>query len=140
MKKIFVLVSLIILTTSCTVNDTDELNNLTIESWELISIENPSSSTSNNNLNISEQLILQKDSVFYRTRKSSTNSWVLNGTYNYMTVNKTKYLVFHYNKKSDLIGNCSNNKNEVFVFDSNGDISNTWFKCGGPKLKYRKLE
>lgn len=140
MKKIFALIGLVILTSSCTVNDTNELDNSTTESWELISIENPSNSQSNSILNISEQLILQNDSIFTRTRQTNSNSWVLNGTYNYMTVDKTKYLVFHYNKESDLIGNCSNNKNEVFIFDSNNEIINTWFECGGPKLKYRKFE
>ncbi len=140
MKKVFIVIGLAILTQSCTVNDNDELNNSIIETWELISIENSSNPQSSSTLNIQEQLVLQNDSVFIKTRQTNSNSWDLKGTYNYMAVDKTKYLVFHYNTNNDIIGNCSNNKNEVFVFDSEGYITNTWFECGGPKFKYRKVE
>ncbi|WP_347922433.1 hypothetical protein [Pontimicrobium sp. SW4] len=139
MKKNILIVGLLIIAQSCTINDTNELNSKTTESWELVSInENITTSQTNNHLNIHEQLVLLNDSLFSRTRQSNSNFWRLNGTYNYMIVNGTKYIVFQYNEKSSIIGNCSKNLNEVFVFESENRISNTWYECGGPKLIYHK--
>lgn len=141
MKKIIAFISLVTIAYSCTVNSMDDLQNRTIENWQLVSItDNATTSQTTNELNIEERLTLLNDSLFTRTRQADANSWVLEGTYSLMNVDNNKYLVLHYNTESNIIGNCSNNLNEVFIFNSDNEISNTWYQCGGPKLQYRKSE
>lgn len=141
MKKIIAYIGLAALAYSCSVNTIDDPHNKTVENWQLVSIvENGTNTQTINNSNIEEQLTLQNDSLFTRTRQVDNNLWVLKGTYSTMNASNNKYLVLHYYKESSIIGNCSNNLNEVFVFNSENEISNTWYECGGPKLQYIKSE
>ncbi|TJY36433.1 hypothetical protein [Pontimicrobium aquaticum] len=140
MKKIYILIVLAILTQSCTVNDTDNFKNELLETWTLVNVlENSSNSQNNNNtLQVQEQLTLQNDSIFTRTRRANSNYWFLQGTYSIIKTDEAKYMVLKYHEESAIIGNCSNNKNEVLIFESENEISNIWFECGGPKLIYNK--
>jgi len=36
--------------------------------------------------------------------------------------------------------NCSINLNEILLFSSKTESTNTWFECDGPKLDYKKIE
>lgn len=52
----------------------------------------------------------------------------------------TDYLELSYTEGLELIGNCFDNQNEVLMYRSVTEISNTWMACDGPGLDYVLVE
>lgn len=126
---------------ACSTDYDFTINNPT-QKWELVKISGKllDSEISGNTMDFQETYIINSDSTFIKTRTKNTEIWILRGTYNYMTYKNNNYIIFNYDMASPIIGNCSNNLNEVLLFSSKTESTNTWFECDGPKLDYRKIE
>ncbi|WP_412986148.1 hypothetical protein [Pontimicrobium sp. IMCC45349] len=141
MKHLLLIAILITSLTSCT-TDQDELTTYDYsEKWELFNATSnqTSETTSTNGLNYQEFYYLDNDSTFFKRRISNNITKNIYGTYNVMTVDNNKYFVFKYNEANNLIGNCSNNLNEVLRFTDENKLINIWNSCDGPTLEYRKV-
>ncbi len=141
MKKTLLLAAIATVFNACTTDNVD-LNEKHIETWELVRITGSQNqtSTTGNDMAFQEFYTIYEDSLFTKTRTTNTESWILTGTYNYMTYKNEKHIVFTYSELNPIIKNCSNNLKEVLKFSSKTESSNTSHMCNGPKLDYKKKE
>jgi len=139
MKKLLLLTLLSISIFACSSDDNLE-NNQT--SWELFRITENGNTIDLNagNAEIQDRITITNDSLFKRVHYSDLKEQQLEGTYSITNYNNNTYLVLKYFSPNAVIGNCSHNQNEVFMFTTNDEMTNTWNECGGPTLEYKKVD
>lgn len=85
-----------------------------------------------------ESYIFYKDSTFTKTRIANSKSITVVGSYSYKRETDCDYIVLTYVKKSEIIGSCTGNSQEILVFVDKNTLSSTWKNCDGPELEYKK--
>ena len=138
MKKALLLTLISISLLACTSDDIEGLHN----TWKLYSItENDSPLNQNTDDIIDDRIItISNDSIFKRVILTDYGQKQIEGTYSIINFRNNKYLILEYYSPNSIIGNCSNNLNEVYLYNSENQMTNIWHECGGPILEYRKID
>ena len=85
-----------------------------------------------------ESYTFNTDSSFTKTRVTNSKSITAVGSYSYKRETDGDYIVLTYSKKSEIIGSCTGNFQEILLFVDKNTLSSTWKNCDGPEREYKK--
>lgn len=108
--------------------------------WNLVSMfgSRPNSVTTGEAMSWQESYTFDKDSTFTKTRVDNAKSTTVSGTFSFKKETDGEYLILTHTKKTELIGSCMGNLQEIFYFSDKNTLSSTWKNCDGPGLEYKK--
>lgn len=141
MKKIIAIVIFCISLHSCIkeqeVNGSKENFN---GKWTLsrMSSSRPNTETTGEAMVWQESYTFSKDSTFTKTRVENAKSTTVSGTFSFKKETDGEYLILTHAKKTELIGSCMGNLQEILYFSDKNTLSSTWKNCDGPGLEYNK--
>ena len=147
MKAQFLLLLSILLLSSCSSNSDElETQDLSIEKfpqkWSLYKMTGSIqySETTGEDMEYQEFYIFNSDNSFLKTRTTEDDIITAEGSYILQTNDDGVAFLLEYSEESDLIGNCSGNKEEYLYLDAaKTTLLSSWWSCDGPGLFYKQV-
>ena len=92
------------------------------------------------NLPWEENLILNEGNTFNRTRIVENSTLTASGQFRFLEVNNETQLLLSHDESSQLIENCSRDKDEILCLISFDQLSGGSLPCDGPGLLYKRVQ
>ncbi|MDT0605886.1 hypothetical protein [Croceitalea rosinachiae] len=138
-----IIVSLILLSAACSgTNDNQVLEEGFPQTWKLVQVNAGMSGVIYNedNLPWEENLILNEGNTFNRTRIVENLTLNASGEFRFLEVNNETQLLLAHDESSQLVENCSRDKDEILRVISFNQLSGGSLPCDGPGLLYRRIQ